>query len=178
MPDNEGGRVRTPPEDGFGDLPAAIVSFHHRTLTFVLASTLGDRRSRSRKLARFVGRSLHPALHRLLEHQRVQSWHNWLPHPQLDRIANEGAIFTDYYGQQSCTAGRAALITGRSPMRTGLNASNWAGLIARKLGFLFEPPGNWRARLAPAEGSSQAAYRWCSVGVSLTPAQCTLPCRF
>src|SRR5580698_8709422 len=40
--------------------------------------------------------------------------------PDIDRIANEGAIFTDYYGQQSCTAGRAAFITGQSPMRTGL----------------------------------------------------------
>src|SRR5262245_31661592 len=40
--------------------------------------------------------------------------------PNIDRIANEGSIFTDYYGQQSCTAGRAAFITGQSPMRTGL----------------------------------------------------------
>src|SRR5262249_28389033 len=40
--------------------------------------------------------------------------------PNIDRIANEGALFTDYYGQQSCTAGRAAFITGQSPMRTGL----------------------------------------------------------
>src|SRR4249920_1539887 len=40
--------------------------------------------------------------------------------PNIDRIATEGAIFTDYYGQQSCTAGRAAFITGQSPMRTGL----------------------------------------------------------
>src|SRR6266446_3087050 len=40
--------------------------------------------------------------------------------PNIDRIAGEGALFTDYYGQQSCTAGRAALITGQSPMRTGL----------------------------------------------------------
>ena len=40
--------------------------------------------------------------------------------PNIDRIANEGAIFTDYYGQQSYTAGRAAFITGQSPMRTGL----------------------------------------------------------
>ena len=40
--------------------------------------------------------------------------------PNIDRIAKEGAIFTDYYGQQSCTAGRAAFITGQSPMRTGL----------------------------------------------------------
>src|SRR6516162_2100762 len=40
--------------------------------------------------------------------------------PNIDRIAKEGALFTDYYGQQSCTAGRAAFITGQSPLRTGL----------------------------------------------------------
>ena len=40
--------------------------------------------------------------------------------PNIDRIAKEGAIFTDYYAQQSCTAGRAAFITGQSPIRTGL----------------------------------------------------------
>ena len=40
--------------------------------------------------------------------------------PNIDRIANEGALFTDWYGQQSCTAGRAAFLTGQSPFRTGL----------------------------------------------------------
>jgi len=40
--------------------------------------------------------------------------------PNIDRIAKEGALFTDWYGQQSCTAGRAAFITGQSPYRTGL----------------------------------------------------------
>ena len=35
--------------------------------------------------------------------------------PNIDRIANEGAVFTDWYGQQSCTAGRAALITRPAP---------------------------------------------------------------
>src|SRR5216684_364828 len=40
--------------------------------------------------------------------------------PNIDRIAKEGAIFTDCYGQQSCTAGRAAFITGQSCFRTGL----------------------------------------------------------
>ena len=40
--------------------------------------------------------------------------------PNIDRIAHEGAMFTDWYGQQSCTAGRAAFITGQSPIRTGL----------------------------------------------------------
>jgi arylsulfatase len=40
--------------------------------------------------------------------------------PNIDRIAHEGMMFTDAYGQQSCTAGRAAFITGQSPLRTGL----------------------------------------------------------
>src|SRR5688572_12691067 len=40
--------------------------------------------------------------------------------PNIDRIGREGAIFTDSYGQQSCTAGRAAFLTGQSPIRTGL----------------------------------------------------------
>src|SRR5215510_1893324 len=40
--------------------------------------------------------------------------------PNIDRIARGGAMFTDWYAQQSCTAGRAAFITGQSPIRTGL----------------------------------------------------------
>jgi len=40
--------------------------------------------------------------------------------PNIDRIANEGAMFTHYYAQQSCTAGRASFITGQHPFRTGL----------------------------------------------------------
>jgi arylsulfatase len=40
--------------------------------------------------------------------------------PNIDRIASEGARFTDYYGEQSCTAGRAAFITGQNPYRSGL----------------------------------------------------------
>ncbi|HSO47158.1 MAG TPA: arylsulfatase, partial [Rhizobiaceae bacterium] len=38
----------------------------------------------------------------------------------IDSIAKQGALFTDWYGQQSCTAGRAAFVTGQSPIRTGL----------------------------------------------------------
>jgi hypothetical protein len=37
--------------------------------------------------------------------------------PNIDRIAKEGALFNTWYGQQSCTAGRAAFITGQSPIR-------------------------------------------------------------
>lgn len=40
--------------------------------------------------------------------------------PNIDSIAKDGALFTDWYGQQSCTAGRAAFVTGQSPIRTGL----------------------------------------------------------
>jgi len=40
--------------------------------------------------------------------------------PNIDSIGKEGAVFTDWYGQQSCTAGRAAFMTGQSPIRTGL----------------------------------------------------------
>src|SRR5215510_14215411 len=39
--------------------------------------------------------------------------------PNIDRIANEGMLFTDHYGQPSCTAGRAAFIMGQMPIRTG-----------------------------------------------------------
>ena len=48
--------------------------------------------------------------------------------PNIDRIANEGMRFTDYYGQQSCTAGRAAFITGQSPYRTGLTKVGMPGV--------------------------------------------------
>jgi arylsulfatase A-like enzyme len=49
--------------------------------------------------------------------------------PNIDRIASEGAVFTDWYGQQSCTAGRAAFITGQSPMRTGLTKVGLPGAL-------------------------------------------------
>ncbi|MGE5294194.1 MAG: arylsulfatase [Solirubrobacterales bacterium] len=57
--------------------------------------------------------------------------------PNIDRIAKEGAIFTDYYGQQSCTAGRAAFITGQHPFRTGLLK---VGLPGAELGLQPEDP--------------------------------------
>ena len=57
--------------------------------------------------------------------------------PSIDRIGREGAIFTDWYGQQSCTAGRAAFITGQSPMRTGLTK---VGLPGAPEGIRKEDP--------------------------------------
>jgi len=57
--------------------------------------------------------------------------------PNIDSIAREGAIFTDWYGQQSCTAGRAAFITGQSPIRTGLTK---VGLPGAPEGMRKEDP--------------------------------------
>jgi arylsulfatase len=47
--------------------------------------------------------------------------------PHLDRLASQGVLFTDYYAQASCTAGRAAFITGEIPLRTGLTTVGQAG---------------------------------------------------
>src|SRR5262249_32483266 len=66
--------------------------------------------------------------------------------PNIDRIANEGALFTDYYGQQPCTAGRSAFITGQSPMRTGL----------LKVGLPGAKEGLVRTRLSPICSSHSA----------------------
>jgi arylsulfatase A-like enzyme len=49
------------------------------------------------------------------------------PTPNIDRIAQEGATFTDWYGQQSCTAGRASFICGQNPIRTGLTKVGMPG---------------------------------------------------
>jgi arylsulfatase len=57
--------------------------------------------------------------------------------PNIDRIANEGMIFTDYYGEQSCTAGRSSFIMGQSVFRTGLSK---VGLPGAELGMQEEDP--------------------------------------
>ena len=57
--------------------------------------------------------------------------------PNIDSLAREGAMFTDWYGQQSCTAGRAAFITGQSPIRTGLTK---VGLPGAPEGMKKEDP--------------------------------------
>ncbi|MFM8409446.1 MAG: sulfatase-like hydrolase/transferase, partial [Alphaproteobacteria bacterium] len=57
--------------------------------------------------------------------------------PNIDSIGREGAVFTDWYGQQSCTAGRAAFITGQSPIRTGLTK---VGLPGAPEGMKAEDP--------------------------------------
>jgi arylsulfatase A-like enzyme len=57
--------------------------------------------------------------------------------PNIDRIANEGVAFTDFYAQQSCTAGRAAFITGQNPIRTGLTK---VGMPGAEIGISEEDP--------------------------------------
>jgi arylsulfatase A-like enzyme len=57
--------------------------------------------------------------------------------PNIDRVAKEGMIFTDYYAEQSCTAGRAAFITGQSGLRTGLTK---VGLPGATVGLQKEDP--------------------------------------
>ena len=57
--------------------------------------------------------------------------------PNIDRIAEQGLNFTDYYGQQSCTAGRAAFITGQNPFRTGLTK---VGMPGATLGLQPQDP--------------------------------------
>jgi len=57
--------------------------------------------------------------------------------PNIDRIANEGMTFTDYYGEQSCTAGRSSFITGQSVFRTGLSK---VGLPGAKEGMSEKDP--------------------------------------
>ena len=74
--------------------------------------------------------------------------------PNIDRIAWEGLSFTDYYAQQSCTAGRAAFIGGTVPLRTGMTkvglpgaAEGWqevditiAGVLNVSVGCLLQLP--------------------------------------
>ncbi len=57
--------------------------------------------------------------------------------PNIDRVGNEGVAFTDFYAQQSCTAGRAAFITGQNPVRTGLTK---VGMPGATVGLHAEDP--------------------------------------
>jgi len=69
--------------------------------------------------------------------------------PNIDRIGNEGVFFTDYYGQQSCTAGRAAFITGQNPIRTGLTK---VGTPGADIGLCY-----WPVRQEPSWGQGQVS---------------------
>ncbi len=73
--------------------------------------------------------------------------------PNIDRIADEGMIFTDYYGEQSCTAGRSSFITGQSVFRTGLSK---VGMPGATEGMQIEDPTI--AGLLKAEGYATGQF--------------------
>ncbi len=74
--------------------------------------------------------------------------------PNIDRIAAEGIMFTDCYGEQSCTAGRSAFITGQSVFRTGLEQGGDAGSRYRPAGR-----GPHHRRVAEAAGLRHRSVR-------------------
>lgn len=73
--------------------------------------------------------------------------------PNIDRVAREGMIFTDYYGEQSCTAGRSSFIMGQSVFRTGLSK---VGLPGAEIGMQVEDPTI--AGLLKAQGYATAQF--------------------
>jgi arylsulfatase len=73
--------------------------------------------------------------------------------PNIDRIAKEGMMFTDYYAEQSCTAGRASFITGQSGLRTGLTK---VGLPGAAVGLQKEDPTI--AELLKAQGYATGQF--------------------
>jgi arylsulfatase len=73
--------------------------------------------------------------------------------PNIDRVANEGMMFTDYYGENSCTAGRAAFITGQSVFRTG---NSKVGLPGADQGLNAKDPTI--AELLKPQGYATAQY--------------------
>ncbi|WP_253764260.1 arylsulfatase [Flammeovirga sp. SJP92] len=73
--------------------------------------------------------------------------------PNIDRIAEEGIAFTDYYGEQSCTAGRSSFLTGQNPIRSGLSK---VGLPGANAGFRPEHPS--MAWLLKREGYATAQF--------------------
>jgi arylsulfatase A-like enzyme len=73
--------------------------------------------------------------------------------PNIDSIASQGVIFTDYYGEQSCTAGRASFITGQTGLRTGLTK---VGMPGADLGLKKEDPTI--AELLKAQGYATGQF--------------------
>ena len=86
--------------------------------------------------------------------------------PNIDRLAHEGVAFTDYYGQQSCTAGRAAFITGQNPLRTGLTKVGLPGAD-----FGLRP----RTRRSPSCSSPWATPRRSSARTTSATSTSTCP---
>ena len=78
--------------------------------------------------------------------------------PNIDRLAKEGMMFTDSYGEQSCTAGRSSFITGQSVYRTGLSK---VGIPAAPVGMSEKPspsPRCSRNRAMPPVSSARTIW--------------------
>src|SRR5215471_11108276 len=73
--------------------------------------------------------------------------------PNIDRIAKEGMLFTDHYGQPSCTAGRAAFLLGQLPVRTGMTT---VGIPGSKRGIQASDPS--LAEVLKSQGYSTAQF--------------------
>ena len=81
----------------------------------------------------------------------------------IDRVASEGVRFTDYYGEQSCTAGRAAFITGQNPYRTGLTK---VGLPGAPLGLQPQDPTIAKALKAQGYATGQFGKNHSAIATS------------
>ena len=74
--------------------------------------------------------------------------------PNIDRIANEGMMFTDYYAENSCTAGRSTFITGQAPLRTGLSKVGMPGVRRWAFRRWTSPSPRRSSRSATPRGNS------------------------
>ncbi|MDF1746648.1 MAG: sulfatase-like hydrolase/transferase, partial [Gimesia sp.] len=122
---NQEGRADNPAVEAKPDLPQPVTSENlaQAANPAVLASTVATQ-SKARKpniimiMGDDIGMWNIGAYHRGMMAGRT---------PNIDKLAREGVIFTDYYAEASCTAGRANFITGQLPIRTGLTTVGQAG---------------------------------------------------
>ena len=75
--------------------------------------------------------------------------------PNIDRVAKEGVIFTDYYAEQSCTAGRASFITGQCGLRTGNTKVGMPGAAAGLQKETRPSPSCSRPKATPPASSAR-----------------------
>jgi arylsulfatase A-like enzyme len=76
----------------------------------------------------------------------------------IDRVANEGVLFTDYYSQQSCTAGRACFIAGQNPIRTGLTKVGMPGARSAFKRKTQRSPSCSSLRVMPPASSARTTW--------------------
>ena len=86
--------------------------------------------------------------------------------PNLDALATQGMLFTDYYAEASCTAGRANFITGQIPIRTGLTTVGQAGATVGMPAQRPSPPSSRRKATPPA---SSARTTWATATSTCRP---------